>query len=386
MASTALHLQVATDWLEHNDEELMMRGPGARTTFMAAETGAEMTEVETFLSAEAGYQYRLCGLRLSSNVALRLPFSPADLSQASDISFFLNPAGSGSETFVARNIGVILNGARQPVIHVYETASGWRLQCNNGRTEAEFVVSRDLSRIDCYPREQTSQTDIECWLFGLVLAFVLQRRGIFSLHGAAVECFGRAIAFLGNNGHGKSTLAFFFLGRGHRLVTDDVLPLIDDGGRFMAIPACPAMNLRPSTTSGVTCDHLDLSCRRPEEEKSRFTLRNSDVAFASSALPLERLYLLKPTHSDCGDKIEVARVAPTTALVELFRHTRAGSILEKEEQKTLLETFSKLVSSVPVSVLRFPEGFDHLPRVYDSIVRDLGVSGKIDEGGRSYGE
>ena len=55
-----------------------------------------------------------------------------------------------------------------------------------------------------------TRQDIECWLFGLVLAFVLQKRGVFSLHGAAVQCFDWAVGFLGSNGFGKSTLAFLF--------------------------------------------------------------------------------------------------------------------------------------------------------------------------------
>jgi hypothetical protein len=66
----------------------------------------------------------------------------------------------------------------------------------------------------------------------LPLAAVL--RGLDVLHASAVAIEGRAVAFLGASGAGKTTLAAHLAARGARLVTDDVLAVDLARGRVRA--------------------------------------------------------------------------------------------------------------------------------------------------------
>ena len=66
----------------------------------------------------------------------------------------------------------------------------------------------------------------------LPLAAVL--RGLDVFHASAVELAGRAIAFLGHSGAGKTTLASRIVARGARLVTDDVLAVDVTGATVRA--------------------------------------------------------------------------------------------------------------------------------------------------------
>ena len=82
----------------------------------------------------------------------------------------------------------------------------------------------------------------------LVLAQVLPLaaalRGMEILHASAVEMAGRAVAFLGSSGVGKTTLAARIVVRGARLVTDDVLAVDMANGAVRAYRGVP---LREST-------------------------------------------------------------------------------------------------------------------------------------------
>jgi hypothetical protein len=324
------------------------------------------------------HDYSVCGLRLRTNVAF--PLLTQTQIAAPDVQFFLKAEGlQSSELFPDRIfLGSIRNGAGRPSITVSRVEEGQLLECQNGTKGAAFFLSQDWGTIECYPAQGMSQQDIECWLFGLVLAYLLQGRNIFSLHGAAVECCGKAIGFLGNNGYGKSTLAYFFLRKGHRLVTDDVLALVDNGTRFMALPACPSMNLWPKTMAELGSENVNLSTQEVKELKARLSLRSTDSLFCRSEVPLERLYLLNPIREASADKIEISQVSPTLALRELFHHTRAGSVLTVEDQKTLLQFFGRLSSTVPIRKLEFVGGFDKLPVIYEAILQDVFASRKGD--------
>lgn len=74
------------------------------------------------------------------------------------------------------------------------------------------------------------------WLMQLVLPVYFTFFEIyFFLHGSAVEVEGEHALFFADSFGGKSTMADYFVNRGHPLVTDDKLPVrIDEGVHFLA--------------------------------------------------------------------------------------------------------------------------------------------------------
>src|SRR5207245_2121597 len=84
---------------------------------------------------------------------------------------------------------------------------------------------------------------LRLFLLGPALALLLVQRGLLVLHASAVEVAGRAIAFLGESGQGKSTTAAAFHACGHPVVADDVVAVqIEDGGPLI-YPGLPQLNL-----------------------------------------------------------------------------------------------------------------------------------------------
>ena len=78
---------------------------------------------------------------------------------------------------------------------------------------------------------------VRLFLFGSVMGALLYQRGLFPLHGSAVETPWGAMIFVGVQGAGKSTLAAQFHHRGYRLLSDDVCAVASTAEGLQILPA-----------------------------------------------------------------------------------------------------------------------------------------------------
>lgn len=98
-------------------------------------------------------------------------------------------------------------------------------------------------RISVEPIEGSSEDEVRLFLMGSVIGALLYQRGLFPLHGSAVETQWGAMIFVGPQGVGKSTLAAQFFRRGYRLLSDDVCAVTTSSGRLKVLPALAQFRL-----------------------------------------------------------------------------------------------------------------------------------------------
>jgi len=84
---------------------------------------------------------------------------------------------------------------------------------------------------------------VRLFLFGSVMGALLYQRGLFPLHGSAVETPWGAMIFVGAQGAGKSTLAAQFHRRGYRLLSDDVCAVAATPEGLQILPALAKFRL-----------------------------------------------------------------------------------------------------------------------------------------------
>ena len=77
-------------------------------------------------------------------------------------------------------------------------------------------------RIFITPLPDVPAEKLRLFLLGSAMGALLYQRGLFPLHGSAVETPWGAMIFVGVQGAGKSTLAAQFHRKGYRLLSDDV--------------------------------------------------------------------------------------------------------------------------------------------------------------------
>lgn len=240
---------------------------------------------------------------------------------------------------------------------------------------ADFSVAND--RIECRLAEGGQLLAMEAQLLGTVLAYWLERRGVHALHASAVEIGGFAIGFLAPRGTGKSALAAAMIQRQARLLTDDILPVLeptessgDVRSAFQALPGYPQFRMWPSEAESFHASLDELPLVHPGFSKRRVPVDRERFCCASS--PIACLYLPARRTDGLESGVETETLSPGQAVIELVRHSflpKLVAALGWEQRR--LNSFVRLVERIPVRRLSYPDGLEHLPDTCSEIVIDL---------------
>lgn len=236
----------------------------------------------------------------------------------------------------------------------------------------EFLVSTDGHRIACRPLNGTSREAFSTYLLGQVLSFALIRRGIEPLHSTAIVTDGEAVGFVGDCGHGKSSLGAAFLRAGHPLLTDDLLVLKEEGPGFLAYPGPPRIKLFPNVARRLLGERVAGAPMNPLTPKLVIPLpRDGNMAWRGAA-PLKAIYVLAPPARDSGsDRITIRPLPPRRAFVALIRSTFNAIIVDPARLARQFDFATRLARAISVRSLSFPRGLARLARVREAILSDL---------------
>lgn len=209
------------------------------------------------------------------------------------------------------------------------------------RRGAEVIVEPDRS---------CCEEDLQPFLTGPVLSVLLQQRGFFVLHASAVEINGAAVAFLGAKGDGKSTLAAHLQARGHRLISDDIVPVDPDDDRSIVFPGFPRINLFGDSIAAVGEQPENYPLLHKFVEKRSFKHRDK---FSTEPISLRCLYVLSE-----NEKVGLEITSPASAFMEITRHTYLNRYLKALDcQPEHFRQCRKLLQKIPVLKLHRPHNF-----------------------------
>jgi hypothetical protein len=148
------------------------------------------------------------------------------------------------------------------------------------------------SRISIMPLAGSSPEEVRLFLLGAAMGALLYQRGLFPLHGSAVETRWGAMVFVGLAGVGKSTLAAEFHRKGYRLLSDDVCAVATTPEGLQVLPALARFRL---------CADAYERIGRPED--SRFDVDKFLVpmngGYCPHPVPLRAIHIL--TDQEAGD-------------------------------------------------------------------------------------
>ena len=280
--------------------------------------------------------YSVFGLRVRSEIPLPELFEAA--TGEADVTITRGPVGAPAE--IAGGLHSIADDLLfvEPEIGRYRIAAG-----------REIIVEA---------RPGVPERNIRLFLLGSAFGALLHQRGLLPLHANAVEIAGKAIAFMGPSGEGKSTLAAAFHDRGHRILADDVCVIDLDGGpQPLVRPGLPRLRLWKDSIeqSGRDATHYDRSYAGDE------TFEKYDVPLAPSSsvtapIELAAIYLLAR-----DAKFEIAPLTGLPAAEAVFANTYRGAFVSTAKREHGHWTACvRLVRSVPVYRFSRPRDLDAL--------------------------
>lgn len=218
---------------------------------------------------------------------------------------------------------------------------------------ARFNISRG-QRI-AFQRTDADGDDhlLRLFLLGSVLGALWHQRGRLPLHAGAVDLDGRAWAFAGQSGAGKSSLVVAMAVSGAGYLCDDVcvLDVLDDD-RVHAWPGLARLRVSPEIRALLRLDD-----RAPLDPFGKHAL-TPPWPRPVGVRPLAGIVILET--DPAAEKPVVDRLEAPAALAALLTHTYRSEYLPIEHRARHFGQCAALVRSVPVYRLRRPWGAQRL--------------------------
>jgi len=220
--------------------------------------------------------YALCGLRVASDLRLPDLLPWTDDERAPDVEIRLGDVPERLEEPVHAG----------PLLQVGADGS-----CRFAVAGVATYLVEAGRRITVQPLMAADAPDVRVFLLGSVFGALCHQRGLLPLHAGCVEIGGRAVAFAGESGVGKSTLTAAFLRRGFPVLADDVTVVdVAAPGGPLVLPSFPRIKLWRDAADGLKLPTAGLERIRAQLEKFHVPV---EAGFRTEPLPLAAVYHLR---------------------------------------------------------------------------------------------
>jgi hypothetical protein len=264
---------------------------------------------------------------------------------------------------VVRERSATRRRARGPWLQVEPRADSFALRFGSA---AVFSLSRDAGTIVAHHHGARPSETARHLLLDQVLPLALSHRGHLVLHGSGVIVDGRAVAFVGPGGAGKSTLAASFGRAGGAVLADDALVIDTTGAGAVAHASYPGIRLWPDAVE-TTLGGVDVPRVADYTEKRRVD-RTQQVSFLDRAQTIARMYVVQP-RSAREPRIEA--LSKRQAVIALLTHSYVLDVGDASRLAAQLGAACRILDRIPVRALSYPRRFDRLPDVRAAIRRDV---------------
>ncbi|MEM9043955.1 MAG: hypothetical protein AAGC81_04615 [Pseudomonadota bacterium] len=219
------------------------------------------------------------------------------------------------------------------------------------RVEAGDYWIQNARSVLITPAPETDEAYVRLYVTGTVIGLILHLRGIQTLHAATIAIEGTAIAFVGEQGAGKSTLAAAMAAK-HPILGDDVVAVepCDDG--VLALPGGAEFKLWQETL-----DHLGLPQGPRIANRTEKFYVPAPGNHLTKSVPLGAVIVLERG----GSTIGVERYPLLEATDQLVQHAYRPELVPiLGRQADHFRQAAQLAARLPVWRLRRPEGLVHL--------------------------
>ncbi len=196
-------------------------------------------------------------------------------------------------------------------------------------------------------------------LYGIVLAAILQQRGLLILHGSSVEINGRGLLIIGQKGYGKSTITASLLTRGHGFLTDDVTALkIHKLQPTQILPGIPRLKLWPDAVRVLGFKPEAFPLVAPTIQKHVLCYSEQ---FRNETTPLQTIVMLK--YGNTTKLTTLSEKEKSLCLLGNQYFSRYHHAFNKESHHIIFQQCTDLARQCDIVQLQMVRDITSLPRI-----------------------
>jgi hypothetical protein len=180
----------------------------------------------------------------------------------------------------------------------------------------------------------------------------------------------QAVAFLGGNSFGKSSLAACFVQAGYRLLTDDLLILQESPDTILAFPGPPRLKLFSKIATRFLGHTVHLARMNADTDKRILPL--DEHRSCASPVALKAIYSLAAPRDACRTpSVSIEVLSPREAFVALVKGTFNRRLVSPQRLARQFGVMASLADRVSVRKLTYPRAIDRLQAVRGMVLADL---------------
>lgn len=232
---------------------------------------------------------------------------------------------------------------------------------------ADFEVSSSGDAVIAHPAEGGDDVTVEHLYINQVVPLALSRQGLPAFHASVVTVSSGAVAFLGNSGMGKSTLAASFALEGAAFLTDDSLLIEETNGGCSALPSHASLRLWEDSVEALIDDDNPMAATISYSTKARL-LAGDALRHTNESQPLLAAYLLE------GEEKPGVTIRPLTGQDRQMAWLSNSFLLDIEDRELLAQHFDwthRISAVVPTFALDYPRNYGMLPEVRETVRKHI---------------
>ncbi len=228
--------------------------------------------------------------------------------------------------------------------------------------DIDFFISPSGTEIFYDESRNASKSEIIHKFFNQVLPMTMNSLGKEIIHASSILISDEAIAFVGNGGYGKSTIATSLIKEGHKLISDDVVPLISNDRDIYTASGLNTINLWPRAQKIL---NRSISSNFPG--KSYVALSKKE--HSTGNFPLKKIYFLKPLQDI--KTVSINKLPRQEAVIELVRAAHRLDITNKQMLQNQLNRLTEISGLLSCNMLSFPADIPEPKLIASFILSDL---------------
>ncbi|HBS85742.1 MAG: hypothetical protein A2W91_13435 [Bacteroidetes bacterium GWF2_38_335] len=227
-----------------------------------------------------------------------------------------------------------------------------------------FVENGNLITIEA--GENTEEKSIRLFLLGSAFSALLMQRGLFPVHGSAIDINGAGLVVSGLSGAGKSTLAMGFINKGFKILNDDVCVISFAEEQPQIMPGFPHVKLWADSIRNFGKEPSQYERIRENIEKHRLEITNS---FLPKPVPFKILIVLGVKNSE-GIEIEEIKGVEKFNLLRKNTHRfqYVDGLLKQQDHFTAI---GKMANKLKIFTVQRPRKGFSVDEIIETIIKNL---------------